>query len=71
MAPPIKDAKKGGEAKKSLNKYGVWTKYEVKGGQLVRKNQWSPKQGPGFFMAEHKDRRTCGKSSYTEFKKKA
>jgi len=29
-----------------------------------------PKCGPGVFMAEHKDRTSCGKCGYTEFKKK-
>jgi small subunit ribosomal protein S27Ae len=51
-------------------KKGIWTKYEVKGDKLERKNQWSPKLGPGYFMAEHSNRRTCGQTQYTEFKKK-
>lgn len=49
---------------------GIWTCYEVKGDTLTRKNKWSPKLGPGYFMAEHKNRSTCGSSGYTEFKKK-
>jgi len=44
--------------------------YSIQDGKLVRKNPFSPKEGPGMFMAVHKDRVTCGKSSYTEFKKK-
>lgn len=50
-------------------KTGIWENYDVEGGKLVRKNVFSPKAGKGFFMAEHKDRRTCGKTGYTEFKK--
>ncbi|MDI6737886.1 MAG: 30S ribosomal protein S27ae [Nanoarchaeota archaeon] len=28
-----------------------------------------PKCGPGIFLAEHKDRQTCGSCGYTVFKK--
>ena len=45
----------------------LWKLYDVKGDQLVRKNKYSPKS-KGDFMAEHKDRRTCGKSGYMEKK---
>ena len=47
-----------------------WKHYEVKDGKVIRKNPVSPKEGPGIFMAVHKDRVTCGKSGYSEFKKK-
>ena len=43
--------------------------YEIKDWKLIRKNPTSPKEGPGIFMAVHKNRKTCGKSGYTEFKK--
>lgn len=52
-------------AKRQVYKY-----YDVKGDELTRKKQLSPKGGPGVFMAEHKDRKTCGKTGYTEFNKK-
>ena len=32
------------------------------------KNHFCPKCGAGTFMTEHKDRRSCGKCGYTEFK---
>lgn len=51
-------------------KSGSWEQYEVEGGKLKRNNKHSPKAGKGVFMAEHHDRRTCGKTGYTEFKKK-
>jgi small subunit ribosomal protein S27Ae len=44
--------------------------YEVSGGNVKRKVNFCPKCGPGVFMAEHKDRISCGKCGYTEFKKK-
>lgn len=61
------------EKKKSSpkKKPGVkrWNLYNIKGETLERKNKTCPKCGSGTFMAEHKDRRTCGQCKYTEFKK--
>lgn len=50
------------------NSYSMGKLYEVKDGKLVRKNKFSPKAGEGFFLAEHKDRRTCGRTGYMEKK---
>lgn len=44
--------------------------YKVEGGKLVRTKPVCPKCGPGVFMAEHKDRVSCGHCGYTEFKNK-
>lgn len=38
------------------------------GDKLERKGKFCPKCGPGIFMAEHKDRYSCGKCGYTEKK---
>ncbi|MEM2935070.1 MAG: 30S ribosomal protein S27ae [Candidatus Thermoplasmatota archaeon] len=43
--------------------------YELKDGKIVRKRKECPKCGPGVFMAEHKNRISCGNCGYTEFKK--
>ena len=43
--------------------------YEVKGDKVVRKKESCPKCGEGIFLAEHKDRKTCGKCSYMVLKK--
>jgi small subunit ribosomal protein S27Ae len=51
--------------KKKKKPNQVWTRYE--GGK--KKNQDCPKCGPGVFLAEHKNRLSCGKCQYTEFKK--
>jgi len=42
--------------------------YDASGERLERKAKFCPKCGPGVFMAEHKDRRTCGACGYTEMK---
>jgi len=46
------------------------TYYEIKEGKLVRKRKFCPRCGPGVFLAEHKDRFSCGKCGYTEYKKR-
>jgi ubiquitin-small subunit ribosomal protein S27Ae len=48
----------------------IWKLYEVKDGKVIRKNPFSQKAGPGSFMANHKDRLTCGKTGYMEKKDK-
>lgn len=62
-----KGAKKGEAKSESTSKRD---KYSVEGGKLERKGRNCPKCGPGVFLAEHKDRNTCGKCGYTEFKNK-
>jgi small subunit ribosomal protein S27Ae len=45
------------------------TLYDVKNGMVDRLRRNCPKCGEGVFLAEHPDRRSCGKCGYTEFKK--
>ncbi|RLI95742.1 MAG: 30S ribosomal protein S27ae [Candidatus Altiarchaeales archaeon] len=47
----------------------IWERYEISDGKIKRKNKICPKCGDGIFMAHHKDRDTCGKCGYTEFRK--
>ena len=42
--------------------------YEVSGDTLTRTHKACPKCGPGVFLAEHGDRRSCGKCGYSESK---
>ena len=35
-----------------------------------KKGKMCPRCGPGIFLANHKDRLSCGKCKYTEFSKK-
>jgi len=65
-------ADKGGEGKhkhkpgKSTNKY---SKYTISGDKAQKKGKTCPKCGPSVFMGEHKNRVSCGKCGYSEFKK--
>ncbi|MCW3134892.1 MAG: 30S ribosomal protein S27ae [Methanophagales archaeon] len=40
------------------------------GSRLHRTRKVCPRCGAGVFLAEHKDRYSCGKCGYTEFRKK-
>jgi small subunit ribosomal protein S27Ae len=42
--------------------------YKTEGTFIERLRKECPKCGPGVFMAEHADRKACGKCGYTEFK---
>ena len=43
--------------------------YKINGDKLERLKKPCPRCGPGTFMAEHKDRFSCGKCGWTVFKK--
>ena len=58
--------RKAERAKRVKKTRKIWEKYKVEGDTLVRSNQFSPKS-PGDFLANHKNRKTCGKTGYTEF----
>ena len=55
--------------KKESNK--LYTLYEVSGDAVNRKNSFCLKCGPGFYLAKHQGRTTCGRCGYTEFESKA
>jgi small subunit ribosomal protein S27Ae len=43
----------------------------VKGEALTRTHKFCPKCGPGTFLAEHENRRSCGKCGYAEVRSAA
>jgi ubiquitin-small subunit ribosomal protein S27Ae len=61
----VKKEKSKGEKKlKKTSK--VSNNYSVSGNKIERKNKFCPKCGKGVFLANHKDRKTCGKCGYME-----
>lgn len=46
------------------------SKYKVEDGKIKKLGKPCPKCGQGVFLAEHKDRRHCGKCKYSETKRK-
>ena len=54
---------KGGKAEKKKKPFN---RYKVSGDNLEKKNKPCPKCGEESYLAEHKNRRTCGKCGYLE-----
>jgi len=44
--------------------------YQIEGDKIRRVKQSCPKCGAGVFLAQHRDRVSCGKCGYTEFAKR-
>jgi small subunit ribosomal protein S27Ae len=49
----------------------VHTLYRVEESKLLRLRKECPRCGRGYFMAEHKDRTTCGNCGFTTYKTKS
>jgi len=56
-------------SKKPRAESPVYKFYQVEGDRVERLKKECPRCGRGVFLAEHKDRLTCGKCGYTSFKK--
>lgn len=70
MAEKPPAGKKGGDKKGGApSAGGRRLLYRLEGAQLKRLRKPCPKCGPGIFLAEHKNRSSCGNCGYTEFKK--
>jgi small subunit ribosomal protein S27Ae len=41
--------------------------FEISGDNVEVTRSYCPKCGEGVFLAQHKDRHSCGKCGYTEF----
>lgn len=63
-------AEKKDKAPKKKKPYHLYALYEAKGDKAERKRKTCPKCGPSIFLAEHKDRISCGKCKYTEYKQR-
>lgn len=61
-----KKGKKPHKNKPTSKKYKM---YSLEGNS-IKKKKTCPRCGPGTFLAEHKNRMSCGKCRYTEFKDK-
>ena len=59
---PEKKAEKKKEAK------GTHTLYKIEGDKVTRLRPTCERCGPGYFMAKHQDRYTCGHCGFTRYK---
>jgi small subunit ribosomal protein S27Ae len=69
-APAPRARKERKERKPKVN-VKVWTLYKLDDGSVQRLRRECPRCGRGYFMAEHKDRQTCGHCGFTTFKNKS
>lgn len=56
-------------AKGSKDQISIYKFYKLENNKVEKIKRECPRCGKGIFMADHKDRYSCGKCSYTEFKK--
>ena len=69
-AAPAKKAEKGKKEKKHKQEKGVHAMYKVEGDKVSRARPICERCGPGYFMADHHDRYTCGHCGFTRYKQK-
>ncbi len=55
------------DKKAAKGEVSVYKLYKVQGDKVTRTKRDCPRCGKGVFMAEHKDRLTCGRCGFTEF----
>lgn len=61
------EEKETGKAEKK-KKRGVSPLYKIENGQIIRLRPTCERCGPGYFMADHGDRYTCGRCGFTRYK---
>lgn len=69
-AKPQKPAAPAPKAEKKPKKEekGIYAIYKVEGGKVTRLRPACERCGPGYFMADHGDRFTCGHCGFTRYK---
>lgn len=67
-AKPQKAEKK--REKKHREEKGVHAMYKVEGDKVARARPTCERCGPGYFMADHHNRYTCGHCGFTRYKQK-
>jgi small subunit ribosomal protein S27Ae len=67
---PAKKAEKGKREKKHKEEKGVHAMYKVEGDKVSKARPICERCGPGYFMADHHDRYTCGHCGFTRYKQK-
>jgi small subunit ribosomal protein S27Ae len=69
-AASAKKTEKGKKEKKHKQEKGVHAMYKVEGDKVSRARPTCERCGPGYFMADHHDRYTCGHCGFTRYKQK-
>jgi small subunit ribosomal protein S27Ae len=63
-------AEKAKHEKKHREEKGVHAMYKIEGNKVARARPTCERCGPGYFMADHNDRYTCGHCGFTRYKQK-
>jgi small subunit ribosomal protein S27Ae len=63
-------AEKTKHEKKHKQQKGVRAMYKAEGTKVTRTRPTCERCGPGYFMADHHDRYTCGHCGFTRYKQK-
>ncbi len=69
-AKPDAAKKEEPKAKKGNSEGAVKDMYKVEGEKLSRARPTCERCGPGYFMADHHNRYTCGHCGFTRYKQK-
>ena len=56
--------------KKKKEEKGIHAVFKVEGSKVTRLRPTCERCGPGYFMADHHDRYTCGHCGFTRYKQK-
>ena len=67
-AKPAKAEKAPKPEKRKKEEKGVYTLYRVDNEKVVRLRPICERCGPGYFMADHGNRYTCGHCGFTKYK---
>jgi small subunit ribosomal protein S27Ae len=65
---PKKGAPKPEKKAEKKEKKGVNALYKIEGEKVTRLRPTCERCGPGYFMAKHQDRYTCGHCGFTRYK---
>src|SRR5882762_2909474 len=63
-APKVRKVRKERKPRANVQ---VWKLYKINGDSVERLKKECQRCGKGYFMAEHKDRLSCGNCGYTTF----
>jgi len=65
----VEEVKEKKVAKPKKKQKGAYSRYRVEEGRLARLRPFCERCGPGYFMADHGTRYTCGHCGFTRYKK--
>jgi small subunit ribosomal protein S27Ae len=67
-AKPAKTEKAPRPEKRKKEEKGIYTLYKIDNEKVVRLRPICERCGPGYFMADHGNRYTCGHCGFTKYK---